>query len=264
MTTLVLALLAAAPALTWKPLAEGVELTTVQMDAKPAYADGNMQVVRINPQKARLEFGLASKDGGGKRTAGEWSDQKGFVAAINAGMFDVDQKSNVGLLVDGAHKNNPRWHKDYKSVLAFGPNKKGIPAAVFVDLDDPAAKETLGDYVSVVQNLRLVKSGGESVWKPNKRRWSEAAIALDTQGRVLFLFLRSPMEMAAFNARLKEVPLDITRAMHVEGGPEASLSIRSGGTKVDLCGSYETSFVENDQNKEQWAIPNVLGVRRSN
>ena len=66
--------------------------------------------------------------------------------------------------------------------------------------------------------------------------------------------------MAFFNQRLKELPLDIVRAMHVEGGPEASLSIRGAGKKLDLCGSYETSFTEHDRNNQQWSIPNVLGV----
>jgi hypothetical protein len=49
--------------------------------------------------------------------------------------------------------------------------------------------------------------------------------------------------------------------MHAEGGPEASLSVR-GAVKLDLSGSFETGFVENDLNMRQWAIPNVLGVAR--
>ena len=50
--------------------------------------------------------------------------------------------------------------------------------------------------------------------------------------------------------------------MHVEGGPEASLSIHAGGIDLDLNGSYETSFNENDGEKKQWPLPNVLGVAR--
>ena len=68
--------------------------------------------------------------------------------------------------------------------------------------------------------------------------------------------------MRDFNALLLSLPLDIQQAMHLEGGPEASLSIHVPGLDVDLCGSYETGFLENDSNKAQWAIPNVLGVMR--
>ena len=57
------------------------------------------------------------------------------------------------------------------------------------------------------------------------------------------------------------LPLRITNAMHVEGGPEASLSIHTAGIDLDLNGSYETGFNENDDEREQWPIPNVLAVR---
>ena len=58
------------------------------------------------------------------------------------------------------------------------------------------------------------------------------------------------------------LPLGITAAMHVEGGPEASLSIHAGGLDLDLNGSYETGFNENDDEKAQWPIPNLLAVVR--
>lgn len=258
-----LALLAAAPdagAVRWELLAEGVDYATFVLDPRPAFADGKLHVVRIDPERAELRFGLASKEGGRGKTAGAWAEQHGFVATINAGMFQTDHKSNVGRLVDLAHTNNPRWHPEYQSVLAFGPKKKGIPAAVFLDLDVPESKEKVADYAAAVQNLRLLKGGATNVWKPNGRKWSEAAVGLDQQGRVLFLFSRSPMEMHAWNERVKALPLELTRAMHVEGGPEASLSLRARGKKLDLCGSYESFFKDDDGNTEQWPLPNVIGV----
>ncbi len=85
-------------------------------------------------------------------------------------------------------------------------------------------------------------------------------IAQDRAGRILFLFSRTPYEMADLNNRILALPLGITRAMHVEGGPEASLSIHIGGISSDAAGSYETGFRNDDSNTEQWPIPNVLGV----
>src|SRR5207302_10124294 len=112
---------------------------------------------------------------------------------------------------------------------------------------------------SVVQNLRLLKGNAVDVWKhAPPKRWSEAAVGVDAQGRVLFLFARKAFTMTEFNARI--VKLGAVRAMHMEGGPEASLSLR-GTVKLDLCGSYETGFREDDTNTKQWPLPNVLGVR---
>ena len=87
-----------------------------------------------------------------------------------------------------------------------------------------------------------------------------AAIAIDGKGRILFLFSREPFTMWEFNRMLLTTPLDVKRAMHAEGGPEASLSIHAGGVELDLSGSFETGFNENNTNPRQWAIPNVLGV----
>ncbi len=35
----------------------------------------------------------------------------------------------------------------------------------------------------------------------------------------------------------------VVRAMHVEGGPQASLSIHTGGIDIDLTGSYEMGLL---------------------
>ena len=68
--------------------------------------------------------------------------------------------------------------------------------------------------------------------------------------------------MQELNDKLLGLALGITAAMHVEGGPEASLSIHAGGVDLDLNGSYETGFNENDDEKAQWPIPNLLAVAR--
>ncbi len=248
-----IALVLAAP-LQLKELAPGVEYGTTQWVEAPAISDGVLHVVRIDPKKVDLRVGLASREGVKNRTAGEWADGLGLMVAINAGMFSTDYLSNVGYLRSGTHLNNASWNK-YQSALAFGPG-----TASMADLDSPDAKKRLVPMATVIQNLRLIKAGGINVWKPAAREWSEAAVAADDQGRILFLFCRSPLSMKEFGDKLLALPLHITRAMHVEGGPEASLSIRAGVLKVDLSGSYETGFNENDGNAQQWPLPNVIGV----
>jgi len=192
------------------------------------------------------------------RTAGAWCDGEHLVAAINLGMYRDDHLTNVGYARSGAHVNHPHLTQ-YQSALLFGPLKPGLPAARLLDLDAPHARETLSDYDTVVQNLRLIRAPGRSVWSEQPRRWSEAAVASDDAGRILFVFLRAPRTMSDFNRLLLSLPLGVVAAMHVEGGPEASLSVR-GPLHVDANGSYETGFIENDGEPSQWEIPNVLGV----
>lgn len=240
--------IALAVLLTWKPLQRGVELAVIDVPG------GALHVVRVDPAQAKLSAGLASETGAGSRTAAEWCRTSKFAVAINLGMFQDDHRSNVGYLRHGKHLNNRRWNS-YRSVLAI---KSG--QAVWADLDQ--SKPDFATYDVVVQNLRLIAGTRRNVWAKSDKRWSEAAIAIDSRGRLLFLFSRGPCAMRDFNALLLSLPLDITRAMHVEGGPEASLSIHAGGVDLDLCGSYETGFSPDDSNREQWPIPNVLGVLR--
>lgn len=136
-----------------------------------------------------------------------------------------------------------------------------IGAALWLDLDDPKAQQQVAGY-DVLQNLRLITTNRKNVWAANNRHRSEAALAIDAEGRLLFLFSRASYSMREWNALLLRLPLKIAGAMHLEGGPEASLSIHAGGVDLDLAGSYETGFWADDSNQRQWPIPNVLGVLR--
>jgi hypothetical protein len=254
----------AAP-IAWRSIQRGVDYATV---ASPNPAPGlsyPLAIVRIDPSVAPLVFALASMHDKEPHTAKEWCASAGLSVAINAGMFKDDGVANVGHLVTGAHANNAHWSDAYRSALAFDPSIGKLPAAAMLDLDDANARTQASQYRAVVQNLRLIRrvdGKGKSVWSEQPRKWSEAAIAFDDHGRVLFLFSRAPYTMAEFNRIVLGLPLGIVRAMHVEGGPEASLSIHGGGVDLDYFGSYETGFVADDSNDHAWPIPNVIGVAK--
>ncbi|HWS73190.1 MAG TPA: phosphodiester glycosidase family protein [Thermoanaerobaculia bacterium] len=241
-------------AISWRALQPGLELAIVAGGGGPLY------VVRVDPTRAKLAAGLASKTGRAQ-TAAEWCRTARFSVAINLGMYDADHRTHTGYLRDGAHVNNAKVN-DYRSVLALRPSKSGLPPALWVDLASAALPPAIAPYELVVQNLRLIAGDRRNVWAPTNRSWSEAALAIDSKGRLLFLFSRAPYSMPEFNELLLRLPLDVRQAMHVEGGPEASLSIHAAGVDLDLCGSFETGFVEDESNRDQWPLPNVLGVLR--
>jgi hypothetical protein len=222
----------------------------------------HLHVVRIEPATAELRAHLASEAGEHPRTAQAWCRDKGLLAAINLGMYKTDLRSNVGFARKAEHRNNGHLN-EYRSFLGFGPRKAGLPAARLWDAEDPEAKGNLEAYEVVVQNLRLVRGGGISVWKKDSRRWSEAAIASDKQGRILFLFVSKPLSMRDFTRALLKVPLDIDRAMHVEGGPEASLSLCAPGLKLDVNGAFIGGVLEEILAPAQMPIPNIIGVARA-
>ena len=249
--------------ISWRVLQPGVEYATVEPQVPRSLPiDGHVHVVRIDPASATLQAVMAGHLDGRVRPAAAWCREQSLAVAINMGMYRDDQRTNSGYARAGSYVNNRRWIVKYKTALAFGPSKAAAPAVVMADLDDAHEKERLADYQTVVQNLRLIRAPGRGVWPQQERRWSEAAVALDKAGHVLFIFSRYPYSMKELNDVLLSLPLGITAAMHVEGGPPASLSIHAGGVDLDLNGSYETDSNESDDDDQQWPIPNVLGVRR--
>jgi len=254
----------AAAALDWKVLDPGIEYATAEAPGPRPLSlpiDGHVHLVRVDPKVRSLEAVMAGAGDGRARTAAQWCRERRLAVAINMGMFQTDRETNTGYARSPKYVNNGHWAGKYKAALGFGPLKSGAPPLVMADLDDPAAKGRFADYGTVIQNLRLIKAG-RSVWEQQERRWSEAAVAVDRQGRLLFIFSRYPYTMKELTDILLALPLAIESAMHMDGGPPASLSIHAGGVDLDLNGSYETGALESDAVPAQSPIPNVLGVRR--
>jgi hypothetical protein len=235
----------------WAPLRAGVEYAKVEIRA-----GAPLHIVRIDPKQATIVARAKSAGHGESVTAAEWSRRLGAVAVINAGMYETDYSTHTGLMWIGAHRNNARWVGKYKSVLLLGP------PGVSMIRDASALPADAGSWSAIVQNLRLIRGPGRNVWSKTEERWSEAAVAMDRSGRLLFLFCRTPLSMFELNQALLNAGLGITHAQHLEGGPEASLSVHGSGIDLDLNGSFETGFNENDASSAQYPLPNVLAVLR--
>lgn len=224
-------------------------------------ADGAMlSVVRIDPAKRPLKLLTAKNHGRRNRSAFQWCREFGCVAAINAGMFQQDYLTNVGYMESEGKTNNGMIHRTYMSALAFDPISPEDPPARIFDLDVVPMKQLFKRYRSIIQNLRLIKRPGENRWLEHGRSWSEAAVAEDKDGNILFIHCRTPFSMRDFNEILLALPLNIVAAQHVEGGPEATLYMRMEQQDLNLFGAFGSSFTSSNLSSHAWPIPNVLAV----
>jgi len=259
---LVSALSAAAPV--WQTLAPGMELAEFTARRPSFTGDSRITVLRIDPGPWELVMLGVSRTGEPNgHTAREWCEGHDLTAAINAGMYGADRRTHLGYLRSRGHVNNGGVNS-YQSVAAFDPRgSAGLPRFRIFDLDAPGVtmKGILKDYAGALQNLRLLKRPGANVWSRQDKEWSEAALGEDDAGRILFIFCRSPYSMYDLNRELLASDIGLVAAQHLEGGPAAELYLHAGDVERELVGSYETFFREDDDNDEQWPIPNVLGVR---
>ena len=248
----------------WQTLAPGMEMRRMQGRKHNPFADSRITVLRIDPSRWELEvMGVVQTGEGTGHTAREWAHKQQYTAVINAGMFETDNKTHLGYVRSRDHVYNGRVNS-YQSMMAFDRRAgKNVPDFRIFDLDSPGGslQGILADYSSAVQNLRLIKRPGMNQWGRQSREWSEAAVGEDSEGRVLFIYSRSPLSMHDLNQELLASGIGVVAAQHMEGGPEAQLYVHAGDVEWEMFGSYETPFEENDQNSAAWPVPNVIGVR---
>lgn len=244
----------------WKQLDSGLEFASFKAQTQTAYGDSVINILRIDPGKWDFVLLTASELTQGKSySARDWCRNYNLTAVINAGMYDVDYIKHIGFLKSGKHLNNSRNHKQYKSIAAFNPVSPKSPPFRIFDEENTPLEQISAQYNSVIENLRLLKSPAVNRWEKQDKRWPEAALGEDNDGKALFIFSRSPYSMYEFNEILLSLPLNIKTAQHLEGGVEAQLYIENGGFKTYLTGGVNPGMLYNSPG---YPIPNVIGIKK--
>ncbi len=249
----------------WKQIDEGLHYGDFTAPLKASTGDSKILIIRIDPKLYGFRLLSASELASSPPSLNvkEWTDKYKLIAAINAGMFQTDLKSNVGYMKNYSHVNNPRFHKTYASVFAFNPKKADLPPAMVFDTDVKHMKEIVAEYHTVIQNLRLIKRPRSERWAQQEKRWSEAALGQDQEGNILLIFSGSPYTMHELIKILLSLPIKLDCAMHLEGGPAASFYLRHNSIELSRVGRHElASIVVGDMNNEFLPIPNVIGITK--
>jgi hypothetical protein len=246
----------------WRTLEPGLDLGEFRAPRPSTVGDSQVTIARVDPARFTLDIysaiGLKLPQG---LPIDGWARREGLAAAINAGMF-TPEGASAGYGRAGDVTLNPAWKPNYGAVLALSPDDPRLPAATILDPECDDVKALEKHYRVVLQSMRMIDCKGANLWQKSQKIWSTAALGVDDQGRMLFIHARSPWDVHDFNDALLELPLGLRRAMYLEGGPEASLSIDAGGVSIMRVGSWETGFNENDDNKQPWTLPIVIGARR--
>ncbi len=244
----------------WQQLAPGLELGEFTAPHASDFGDSKVRVLRIDPQRYRLRLLNASASKNGRPlTAKQWSQQNGLVAAINASMYQEDYKSSVSLMRTRAHVNNPRLSKDM-TILAFDRKVADVPLVKLIDRQCEDIKVWQKKYTTMIQSIRMISCTGENVWAQQPQKWSTAAIGVDQQNRILFIHVGSPYSTHDLINILKRLPLDISRAMYAEGGPQAQMYINTGRHEYEFVGSYEIDIQGDMKKLISRPVPNVVGI----
>ncbi len=223
----------------WQQLEQGLEIAYF---ADPVAEDEErIAILRVDSDNFELKL-LCADDGVSKSTK-KWCEDSGAVAAINASMFQQDNKTSVSLMKSGDYVNNSYFSKD-KTILAFNCNNDTVPQFKIIDVTCDDFVVLSQNYGTVVQSIRMISCRGNNVWSQQDRKHSTTAIGIDSQGRILLIYCWFAYSTYDLNNILLQLPIDIDRAMYTEGGTLAQLHVNN---------------VEKLHNRG-WAIPNVIAV----
>lgn len=244
----------------WRPLENGLELARPLAPGTPRAGDGLVTIVRIDPAKAKLALAMAKFEGEKRRTAAEWAREKHWIFAVNAGLYQEDYMTNVGLMRDGRRVNNAKVNH-YRSVFAFNP-RRGLEEP-FQLWDKVCDKDNeFRRFDTQIQNIRLIDCRKRVTWPASEKDVSLAVLGADGQNRLIVAFSQSPHTAGGFARLLLRWPLDLRRAQYLEGGRPAQLYLEAAGVTLSLnglCGGTLGCIGVSGVAPE---IPNVLGVAK--
>ena len=245
--------------ITWQELAPGLQMGEYVPATKSEIGDSKITILRVNPKFYAFRLLESARFKGQRKTAAQWCQQEKLVACINAGMYQPNGQ-NVGYMRHYKFMNNPAFSAD-NCFLAFNPTDSLRAEIKLIDRGCEADwEQQVRHYQSVAQSVRMIDCHRTNTWAQQPKKWSSVVWGMDEDGQALMLFCRSPYTMHDYVDILLQSPLHIQQAMYLEGGPEASLYVKSGHTERNLFGSYETGFTENDNSREAFALPNVIGI----
>ncbi len=184
---------------------------------------------------------------------------------VNAGMFSlIDFCSNGGYMKNYEHLNNPKLKENYNVMIALNPKDSAEKSLQLYDLTCQNWDSIKDKYHSYSQGMRMIDCNGNALsW--NKRATQSCSMviaATDDIGNVYFIFTRSPYTHNTVISFILSLPFNIKTTVYLEGGPETSLFINTGDTKIEMIGSYLSRTFQNDNNDHFWKIPNVIGIKK--
>jgi hypothetical protein len=245
----------------WQKLAEGLEFGIFESPKKSEIGDSKIRILRIDPQHYELKLLNASVSKKGRPlTAKQWCRQNGLVATINASMYQEDFKTSVSYMRTRTHVNNPRLREKDMTILAFDRLSPGVPRVKIIDRQCENFKLWKNKYGSLVQSIRMISCKGKNVWRQQPKKYSTVAVGTDKSDRVLFIHVGSPYSTHDLINILKQLPIEIARAMYTEGGSQAQLYINTGAREYEFAGHTELEFSNNAKSLFSWPIPNVIGI----
>jgi hypothetical protein len=249
----------------WKQITTGLYYAEIPGPYTSKFSDSKVSILKIDPAYYDFVLANATQFDSTQKTIKDWCDTLKLNAAINAGMYSLkDHVSATGYMKTYEHTNNPVFKEGFNALAVFNPKIPSQPSFRIIDMVNQDWRSIKEGYNSCFQSIRMIDNRQKGIyWKKKPLlRCSMSVLAMDKEGKVLFLFSRSPYNANEYIDFMLKSPLHIQTAMYLEGGPEASLYMKTDSLEIIKFGSYVSFSCPNDDNMELRKMPNILGIRK--
>jgi phosphodiester glycosidase len=223
---------AEAGALHWQTLAPGFEVGELPVTADGTAVD-RILLARIDP--ARFRFAVRNAPRGDKELA-DWMAERCPALVVNGSYYARDGRPQTPVVSDG-HPLGPAQYDARQGAFVSRADATGLQ-----DLQhrDWRALFKGADDAMVSYPLLLAEDGTSRV--PSGSGWlaNRSFLGQDRSGRMVVGTTEGAYftleRLAAF---LKAAPLDLKRALNLDGGPVACQGVSLGGFERRQCGKWE-------------------------
>jgi hypothetical protein len=226
-----------------------------------------LTIVRIDPSIYEFNFLTATEYGEEPRTADCWAEEFNQEVVINAGMYSLKKNHpNKGYLKNFKHVNNPTVSRYYNAMMVSYPKDTLRPSFQLVDLTCCPLDSIKNSYNSFCQGMRMIDCNGNGMAfakRPNQS-CSMILLSTDVHGMIYIVFTRSPYTHQTMIKFLQGFPFDLRQTIYLEGGPEASLFIKTKNFTISKYGCYVSKTWVRDDNDHFRDLPNVIGISKRN
>lgn len=217
------------------------------MDASPVCRKGSPQIVivRAEPVRWRLDlFHYSELPSENPDRAARPLDIEGWQEATRAPViFNATQyypdRAPMGLFVKDGRNLGTRQLKAWKGLLVAEPDDTDLePRVGILDLDFEPFSLDANPYRRVAQSFMVLDRNAKKRVRRSDWHANRTIVATDLRGRLIVLHTRGAYTLWELADWIAGSDLGVRHALSLDGGFEAQMCIRTGGTSFTGYGMW--------------------------
>jgi len=242
----------------FRAVGRGLEFAVLSGDPYCRQGSSDIAILRVDPAQARVRVHHYSTVSDKPLDILTWQRRTGAAVVFNAGQYYPDL-SYMGMLVSGGRPLSSKPHPTFKALLVAEPVGAG-PRARVLDLEHDVFDAQRPQWKEIAQSFMLFDVRGTVRVRKSPQIAPRTVVAEDAEHRLLIFTSEGSYTLSDFATLLRAAPLQLTRAMSMDGGDEAQMCVRTGAFHYASFGHWDPAKDSSDLMASVVPLPAVITV----